>query len=160
MAQSDNDNMIEFDLNTLEPIVPNHNNDNIDHNDDNVDEIPVPDGCDSPSLNESDGFNSDSYSSDNDYYEIFSTDTEDEDTTYPIDNFQMSIYDNNHPHVLVIDIEDQLNKWSHPICDPGPLYGPFLSSSYINIKDTDQNPEFFFNSLFDEQMWTIISDAR
>ena len=145
--------MIEFDLETLEPVL---NSGNIDPPD-IVDEIPFP-----YSPSESDPVNSrnDSDSSDNnDYYEL-STDSEDDDLpTYPIDNLEMTVVEGTETNELLIDIDDTANDWSHEIIDSGPSYGPFMSSRYTNIENPQMKPEVFFESLFYECMWTIIADA-
>ena len=68
MVELDND-VIEFSLNTLEPVMSGQNDDSVDQNDDNADEIQCPNGNDSPDSSQSNEFNCDAYSnsSDNDY---------------------------------------------------------------------------------------------
>ena len=52
-----------------------------------------------------------------------------------------------------------MNEWEYETIDSGPLTGPFLSKSSSNIRYLHGEPEIFFNSLFDERMWTILADA-
>ena len=150
---SGSSDMVEFDLETLEPVL---NSGNI-HPSDIVDEIPFPY---SPSESDPISSRNDSDSSDNnDYYEL-STDSEDDDLpTYPINNLEMTVVEGTETNKLLIDIDDTANDWSHEIIDSGPSYGPFMSSRYTNIKNPQMKPEVFFESLFDERMWTIIADA-
>ena len=96
--------------------------------------------------------------SDNDFFEI-ETDSDEELPTYPLTNFQMTIYQNDMPHLLMYEVDDELNEWEYETIDSGPLTGPFLSKSSSIITDLHGEPEIFFNSLFDERMWTILADA-
>ena len=43
--------------------------------------------------------------------------------------------------------------------DQGPSCGPFLANSYSPVENPDKKPVVYFQALFDEHMWTIISDA-
>ena len=107
---SGSSDMVEFDLEMLEPVL---NSGNI-HPSDIVDEIPFP-----YSPSESDPMNSrkDSDSSD---YEL-STDSEDDDLpTYPINNLEMIVVEGTETNELLIDIDDMANDWSHEIIDSGP----------------------------------------
>ena len=152
--------VVEFDLDTLEPVPTTEstqNNDNEDNNDpaNIVHEIPYPN---SPASSD---FNSpyDSDSSQNDYYEV-STDSEDEDLpTYLINNLEMTVVEGSETNAIIIEPEDIVNDWSNEIVDSGPSYGPFLTSSYTNIQNPQSKPEVFFESLFEERMWTIIAEA-
>ena len=145
--------MVEFDLETLEPVL---NSGNIDPSD-IIDEIPFP-----YSPSESDPMNSrnDSDSSDNNEFYKLSTDSEDNDLpTYPINNLEMTVVEGTETNELLIDIDDMANDWSHEIIDSGPSYGPFISFRYTNIQNPQMKPKVFFKSLFDERIWTIITDA-
>ena len=148
--------LVEFDLETLEPIV---NTGNIPQASDIIHEIPFPNSPSSTDdINSRNASDSDS-SENNDYYEV-STDSEDEDLlTYSISNLEMTVVEGNEENKLVIEVEDTINDWSNEIIDSGPSYGPFLSSRYTNIQNPHRKPEFFFESLFDERMWTIVADA-
>ena len=97
--------------------------------------------------------------SDNDFYEIETNSDEEELPTYPLTNFEMTIFQNDMPHLLMHEVDDELNEWKYETIDSGPLTGPFLSKSSSNITDLHGEPEIFFNSLFDERMWTILADA-
>ena len=144
--------MVEFDLETLEPVV-----NTIDPSD-IVDEIPFPN---SPSENdpENDPVSESESSDNNDYYEL-STDSEDEDLpTYSITNLPMTIFEGTETNDILIDIDDEANGWTNERIDSGPSYGPFLSSRYTNIENPQRKPHVFFEALFDECMWTIIADA-
>ena len=128
--------LIEFDLDTLEPILP---------------PLPAP----SPS----DSFESDySDQSGIDYYEI-DTDSDDELPTYPITNLRVTLFENDLPEFVPYDQDDIVSDWNHEIIDSGPQSGPFLGHAQTNINDPDGNPEVFFNGLFDEKMWTILCEA-
>ena len=129
--------LIEFDLDTLEPILP-------------------PPPAPSPS----DSFESDySDQSGIDYYEI-DTDSDDEELpTYPITNLRVTPFENDLPEFVPYDQDDIVSDWNHEIIDSGPQSGPFLGHAQTNINDPDGNPEVFFNGLFDERMWTILCEA-
>ena len=142
--------IVKFDLETLEPVL---NTPNIDASD-VVDEIPFLYSPSSSNTNDSD-----TDLSQNNYYEL-STDSEDEDLpTYSIKNFKMTVVEGSETNPLLIDIDDVINDWTNEIVDSGPSYGPFLSSPYTNIQNPHSKPEVFFESLFDERMWTIIAEA-
>ena len=106
---------------------------------------------------EEDNFSSDD--SDNNFYEIETDSDEEELPTYPLTNFEMTIFQNDMPHLLMHEVDDELNEWDYKRIDSGSLTGPFLSKSSSNITDLHGEPELFFNSLFDERMWTILADA-
>ena len=59
--------------------------------------------------------------SDNDFYEIETDSNEEELPTYPLTNFEMTIFQNNMPHLLMHDIDDELNEWEYETIDSGPL---------------------------------------
>ena len=120
MASGTSD-IIEFDLETLEPVL---NTGNIDASD-IVDEIPFPYSPTSSSDSDS--------SENNDYYEV-STDSEDNDLpTYSINNLEMTVVEGSETNHLLIDIDDTINDWTNEIVDSGPSYGPFLSLRYTDI---------------------------
>ena len=149
---SGNGDMVEFDLETLEPV------DNTDASD-IVDEIPFPDTpTSSGNLNSGNPSDSDS-SENNDYYKVLTDSEEDDLPTYSINNLQMTEVEGNEANHLLIEVEDTISDWTNEIIDSGPSYGPFLSSRYTNIQNPSRKPEVFFQSLFDERMWTIIVDA-
>ena len=132
--------IVEFDLETLEPVL---NTPNIDASD-VVDEIPFPYSPTSSNTNDSD-----TDLSQNNYYEL-STDSEDEDLpTYSIKNFEITVVEGSETNLLLIDINDVINDWTNEIVDSGPSYGPFLSSPYTNIQNPHHKPKVFFESLFD-----------
>ena len=135
----------DLDLDPFSPSSDDHDNDVASGNDPN----PPPD------INES-------FSSDNDsgeeFYEI-DTDSEDEELpTYPLTNFEVTIY-NDVQNILQFDVDDEANEWEYEEIYSGPSTGHFLSASTYNISDVHGQPEVFFNSLFDERMWTNLSDA-
>ena len=93
-----------------------------------------------------------------DFYQI-DTDSDSEDLpSYPITNMQMTVFDNDLPGLLHYNQDDQLNDWDYEEIDSGPSCGPFQGNSHTNISDPDGKPEVFFNSLFDDRMWTVIAD--
>ena len=47
----------------------------------------------------------------------------------------------------------------HEELDSRPSCGPFYDTSRTNISDPDGKPEVFFNSLFDDRMWTLLADS-
>ena len=99
------------------------------------------------------------YEDNDDVYEI-STDSEnDELPTYPITNIRMTTVEGDEENGVVIDIDDELSNWIYKQSDGGPSCGPFLSNSYSTVHNPDKKPELYFEALFDECMWTIISDA-
>ena len=132
--------LVEFDIDTLEPI-------NITP----VEQIPFPQNAES---------DSDSLYNDDDLYEI-STDSDENDElpTYRINNIPMSTVQGNEENAVVIDIDDELSNWIYEQSDGGPSCGPFLANSYSTVENPDKKPELYFEALFDERMWTIISDA-
>ena len=115
-----------------------------------------------------------SIDSDNGEYYTISSDSEDEQLpTYSITNKQMTnlecwdttgrneilideeSWDNN----IIIDQQDELSNWKSEKLDSGPLTGPFYSNSYTTVDNPHKKPEVYFNSLFDERMWTIIAES-
>ena len=147
------DDIVEFDLETLEPVQNTMDPSDI------VDEIPFPySPSENDPINSRNGSESES-SDNNDYYEL-STDSEDEDLpTYPINNLNMTVVEGTETNDILIDIDDVADDWTNEIIDSGPSYGPFMSSRYTNIDNPQKKPEVFFQSLFDERMWTILADA-
>ena len=153
--ESGTSDVVEFDLDTLEPLANTGDVKMTDF----VDEIPLPyspsSGYDVYSRNASDS----DFSENNNYYEV-STDSEDNDLpSYSINNLEMTIVEGNEVNILVKEVEDTLNHWCDEMIDSGPSYVPFLGSTYTNIQNPHGKPEVFFESLFDERMWTIIADA-
>ena len=143
-----------------------------------VDEIPFPDEYqnlqDNSIENNSDTQSMSSIDSDNEEYYTISSDSEDEQLpTYSITNKQMTnlecwdttgrneilidkeSWDNN----IIIDQQDELSNWKSEILDSGPSTGPFYSNSYTTVDNPHKKPEVYFNSLFDERMWTIIAES-
>ena len=57
------------------------------------------------------------------------------------------------------DQDDYVNDWENEMIDSGPLIGPFHGQCRTQIQDVNGNPEVFFKGLFDDRMWTIISEA-
>lgn len=150
------DGLVVFDLDTLQPVNPTVNPYNDNHNDiatDTVEQIPFPEGFENT--------DSDSELSwiEDDVYEISTDSDEDELTTYPINNIGMSVIEGDEVNQVLIDQDDELSNWIYEQSDMGPSYGPFLSNSYSTVENPEKKPEVFFEALFDERMWTIISDA-
>ena len=108
LNMSFDETLIEFDLDTLEHILPS---------------LPAP----SPS----DSFESDySDQSGIDYYEI-DTDSEDEELpTYPITNLRITLFENDLPEFVPYDQDDIVSDWNHEIIDSGPQSGPFLGHAH------------------------------
>ena len=110
--------------------------------------------------------------SDHDEYYTISSDSDDEELpSYHITNKEMTTFDcwdrdNNilidkqcWENNILIEQDDELCNWKHEMLDSGPSTGPFQSTSYTNVENPDKKPEVYFNSLFDERMWTVISEA-
>ena len=72
---------------------------------------------------------------------------------------KVTVFDNDLPEFLQNDQDDQLNNWEYEEIDTGPSSGPFHGKSHTYISDVDGKPEVFFNSLFNERMWTILADS-
>ena len=72
---------------------------------------------------------------------------------------QMTVFDNDLPEILHYNQDDQLNDWDYKEIESGPSCGPFQGNSRTNISDPDGKPEVFFNSLFDDRMWTVLADS-
>ena len=106
-----------------------------------------------------DNYSTDSDNSGDDFYEIDTDSDNEELPSYPITNMPMTIFDNDLPELLHFHQDDELNEWNYEELDSGPLWSPFLGNSRTNISDFDGKPEVFFNSLFDERMWTVIADS-
>ena len=148
------DGFLELDLDTLQPV--NSTDTNFGTVQDTVDEIEIPDNFEN-TYSDSDSF----YNEDNndDIYEI-STDSENEELPiYPITNIHMSTVEGDEGSDVLIDQDDELSNWIYEQSDQGPLCGPFLANSYSPVENLDKKPEVYFQALFDEHMWTIISDA-
>ena len=93
------------------------------------------------------------------FYEIDTDSDNGELPSYPITNMQMTFFDNDLPGLLQYNQDDQLTDWEYEELDSRPSCGPFHGSSHMNISDPDGKPEVFFNSLFDDRMWTILADS-
>ena len=79
--------------------------------------------------------------------------------TYPITNLDITHFENDLPELVPYDQDDIVSDWNHEILDSGPQLGPFLGHTETNINDPDGKPEVFFNGMFDDRMWTILSEA-
>ena len=110
--------------------------------------------------------------SDHDEYYTISSDSDDEELpSYGITNKEMTTFecwdrDNNilidkqcWENNILIEQDDELCNWKHEMLDSGLSTGHFQSTSYTNVENPDKKPEVYFNSLFDERMWTVISEA-
>ena len=141
--------LIEFDLDTLEPISPTRIQAS--------DSSPSTEGIDSsPSIENLPTDESDY--SDEGEFNFYETDTdsdEEELPTYPITNLDITHFENDLPKLVPYDQDDIVSDWNHEILDSGPESGPFLGHTLTNINDPDGKPEVFFNGLFDDRMWTI-----
>ena len=94
-----------------------------------------------------------------DFYEI-DTDSEGEEfPTYNITNMEMTDYQNDLPELLQYDQDYYVNDWENEMIDSGPSIGPFHGQCRTQIQDVNGNPEVFFQGLFDDRMWTIISES-
>ena len=93
------------------------------------------------------------------FYEIDTDSDEEQLPTYPITNLDITHFENDLPELVPYDQDDIVSDWNHEILDSGPQSGPFLGHTETNINDPDGNPEVFFNGLFDDRMWTILSEA-
>ena len=162
MARVDSfDHVVEVDLDVDLDLDVDNSNIEMNNSDNSSQSPPTSSEFSDPFVSgyqlEQNDFSSDD--SDNDFYEIETDSDEEELPTYPLTNFEMTIYQNNMPHLLMHEVDDELNEWEYETIDSGPLTGPFLSKSSSNITDLHGEPEIFFNSLFDERMWTILADA-
>ena len=145
--------LVEFDLDTLEPISPTVIQ--------GSDSSPSLEGIEtSPSIENLPTDESD-YSDEGDFnfYEIDTDSDEEELPMYPITNLDITHFENDLPELVPYDQDDIASDWNHEILDSGPQSGPFLGHTETNINDPDGKPEVFFNGMFDERMWTILSEA-
>ena len=55
--------------------------------------------------------------------------------------------------------QDILNNWEWKHRDTGSSFGPFITEASTIIDLNDPVPELFFNSLFDNRIWTTITEA-
>ena len=78
---------------------------------------------------------------------------------YPITNIHMSTVEGDEESDVLVDQDDELSNWIYEQSDQGPSCGPFMANSYSPVENLDKKPEVYFQALFDEHMWTIISDA-
>ena len=87
---------------------------------------------------------------DSDHYKVTIDEQETVDNVpnYPIDNVHFDVNE-----------KDTLEGWIHEDRDSRSSCGPFLMSPSTIIDLTDPVPKLFFNQLFDDKMWTIISNA-
>ena len=145
--------LVEFDLDTLEPILPTGIQ--------GSDSSPSLEGIEtSPSIENLPTDESD-YSDEGDFnfYEIDTDSDEEELPMYPITNLDITHFENDLPELVPYDQDDIVSDWNHEILDSGPQSGPFLGHTETNINDPDGKPEVFFNGMFDDRMWTILSEA-
>ena len=179
--EHDNDRIVELDLDVesdldieldLDVNISNEDSDNptddlpdnsdVDVDTSNINVETLPNVSNMESDDGSDSFSSD-YESGNDFYEIDTDSDEEELPTYPLTNFEVSTFHNDMPHIvrniLEYDVDDEVNEWEYEEIDSGSSTGPFLSKSTSHITDLHGRPEVFFDALFDERMWTILSDA-
>ena len=70
----------------------------------------------------------------------------------------------NQPSINILnypaDIEnadDYANGWEWQLEDKGSSCGPFLSESKLNIDSCTNEPEAYFEALFDTSMWTTLA---
>ena len=146
-----------------------------------IDEIPFPEeyqeseessGENLALTNDHDNESISTLDSDHDEYYTISSDSDDEELpSYRITNKEMTTFecwdrDNNilidkqcWENNILIEQDDELCNWKHEMLDSGPSTRPFQSTSYTNVENPDKKPEVYFNSLFDERMWTVISEA-
>ena len=91
--------------------------------------------------------------------------TYDETETYEIiDEF---LNEDNEPAIPAIPIvnyagnvenaDDYTNGWEWQLEDKGSSCGPFLLDSKLNIQSNANQPETFFEALFDASMWTTLA---
>ena len=146
------DTLLEFDLDTLEPLEPTPGT---------TDESNTPDESSTPdqSPDESHRSSPDNLSTNNaesdiesdesgiEFYEI-DTDSDDEELpTYPITNLDITEFLNDLPELVPFDPEDVVSDWDHEILDSGPQTGPFHGHAQTTILDPNGKPEVFFNAL-------------
>ena len=151
----DVDTLVEFDLETLEPLetTPGTSDDSTRSTPDQSPSTP-----DNLSTNNTES-DIESDESGVEFYEI-DTDSDDEELpTYPITNLDITEFLNDLPELVPFDPEDVVSDWDHEILDSGPQTGPFHGHAETTILDPDGKPEVFFNALFDERMWTILSES-
>ena len=150
MANSEH--VVEFDLETLQPLNP------LTHHDDNmIHEIPFPEEY--QELEESSGENL-AFTNDHDneststldsnhdeYYTILSDSDDEELPSYGITNKEMTSFkcwdrENNilidkqcWENNILIEQEDELCNWKHEMLDSGQSTGPFQTTSYTNLRN-------------------------
>ena len=92
-------------------------------------------------------------------------DQADDDLHYEVENdFQPNAPENLPQYPIdnkMFDVPEQdiLNNWEWKHRDTGSSFGPFITEASTVIDLNDPVPELFFNSLFDNRMWTIITEA-
>ena len=130
--------IVEFDLDTLEPISPTGTLEGTDSS-------PSIQGTDSSlSIDNLPTDESDYLGDELNFYEI-DTDSDDEELpTYPITNLDITHFKNDLLELVPYDQDDIISDWNHEILDSGPESGPFLGHTQGNIDDPDGKPEVFF----------------
>ena len=87
-------------------------------------------------------------------------DQADDDLHYEVENdFQPNIPENLPQYPIDNKMFDVLNNWEWKHCNTGSSFGPFITEASTIIDLNDPVPELFFNSLFENRMWTIITEA-
>ena len=98
-------------------------------------------------------------------YENSDDDQADDDLHYEVENdFQPNAPENLPQYPIdnkMFDVPEQdiQNNWEWKYCNTGSLFRPFITEASTIIDLNDPVPELFFNSLFDNRMWTIITEA-
>ena len=156
LPEADNstiENAIEYQLDPHGEIESDTNErDEANGSENAIENQPDPDSSSSSFDYESDDYDGD------EFYEIDTDSEDDELPRYSLNNFEVTFY-SDMQHVLQFDVDDEVNEWEYEEIDNGPSTGPFLSKSTCNVSDPHGHPEVFFNSLFEDRMWTILSDS-
>ena len=56
--------------------------------------------------------------------------------------------------------DDYANGWEWQLEDKGSRCGPFLLDSKLNIQSNANQPETFFEALFDASVWTTLAQDK
>ena len=86
------------------------------------------------------------------------------------DDYVIETEQNPTPHHVVypivnyereIDLQEDIdNGWERVENDQVPDYCPFIGNEGLNMNTTSSNLEDFLNNLFDDRMYTIITEER
>ena len=116
VVEIDLDLDLDLDNSNLDSVESNISQDNSSHNSSETVQSQVPSSFDVSDqfengyqLEESDF----SLDNESDFYEIETDSDEDEFLTYPLMNYEMTSFQNDMAHLLMYEVEDELNEWEY-----------------------------------------------